>query len=71
MDASSVELGAALIQFQNSTPRIISYASKSLSEAEKRYAQTEIEAMALVWRTERFHYYLFGREFELVTDHNR
>lgn len=62
-------LGAALIQINELGPRVISYASKSLSDVEKRYAQTEKEALALVWDTERFHFYLFGREFKLVTDH--
>lgn len=68
-DASPVGLGAVLVQFKNSEPRIISYASKSLSETEKRYCQTEKEALALVWAVERFHFYLYGRNFELITDH--
>lgn len=68
-DASPVGLGAVLIQFNNGEPRVISYASKSLSDTEKRYCQTEKEALALVWAVERFHFYLFGRSFELVTDH--
>lgn len=68
-DASPVGLGAVLIQINDDGPRIISYASKSLSSVEKRYAQTEKEALALVWAVERFHFYFFGREFELITDH--
>lgn len=68
-DASPVGLGAVLVQFKDLEPRIISYASKSLSETEKRYCQTEKEALALVWAVERFHFYLFGRHFELITDH--
>lgn len=68
-DASPVGLGAVLIQMNERGPRIISYASKSLSDVEKRYAQTEKEALALVWATERFHFYLYGRTFELITDH--
>lgn len=68
-DASPVGLGGVLIQFNENGPRIISYASRSLSEVEKKYAQTEKEALALVWATERFHFYLYGREFELITDH--
>lgn len=69
-DASPVGLGAVLVQFnKENDPRIISYASKSLSDTEKRYCQTEKEALALVWAVERFHFYLFGRKFELVTDH--
>lgn len=68
-DASPVGLGAVLIQFQNGEARIISYASRSLTAPEINYAQTEKEALALVWGVERFHYFLFGRSFELITDH--
>ena len=48
--------------------RAVCYASKRLSAVERRYSQTEKEALALVWSVERFHVYLLGREFELVTD---
>lgn len=68
-DASPVGLGAVLIQFKQNEPRIISYASRSLNRTEQKYAQTEKEALALVYAVERFHFYIFGREFELVTDH--
>lgn len=68
-DASPVGLGAVLIQINKTGPRIIAYASKSLSDVEKRYAQIEKEALALVWAVERFHFYLYGRSFELITDH--
>lgn len=68
-DASPVGLGAVLVQFDGTEPRYIPYASKSLSDTEKRYCQTEKEALALVWAVERFHFYLFGRSFELITDH--
>ncbi|XP_058977362.1 uncharacterized protein K02A2.6-like [Musca domestica] len=68
-DASPVALGAVLLQFCNNMPQVISFASKSLSETERRYSQTEKESLALVWSVERFYYYLAGIEFELVTDH--
>lgn len=68
-DASPVGLGAVLIQFKNGESRIISFANRSLTTPEQNYAQTEKEALALVWAVERFHYFLFGRQFELVTDH--
>ncbi|XP_055615315.1 uncharacterized protein K02A2.6-like [Toxorhynchites rutilus septentrionalis] len=71
-DASPVALGAVLLQFKGPTdddPRPIAYASKSLTSTEKRYCQTEKEALALVWAVERFSVYLLGRKFELETDH--
>lgn len=69
-DASPVALGAVLLQFDHlDIPRAISFASKSLSEVERRYSQTEKESLALVWAVERFYFYLAGLDFELVTDH--
>ena len=46
-DASPVGLGAVLTQFQDGCWRVISYASRSLTEVEKRYSQTEKEALGL------------------------
>ena len=40
-----------------------------MSDTERRYSQTEKEAVALVWACERFHVYQYGVEFELLTDH--
>lgn len=68
-DASPVGLGAVLIQFKNGEPRVISFAAKSLTETERRYCQTEKEALALVWAVEKFQTYLMGINFELETDH--
>ena len=68
-DASPVGLGAVLVQKQNNEHRVIVYASRSLSDIERRYSQTEKEALGLVWACERFHPYIYGAEFELVTDH--
>lgn len=69
VDASPYGLGAMLIQVQNGVQRVISYASRSLSSVERRYAQTEREALGIVWACERFHMYIYGVHFELVTDH--
>lgn len=68
-DASPSALGAMLVQVDgDGEHRIISYASKSLTDTERRYCHTEKEALALVWSVEKFYIYLYGKEFELLTD---
>ena len=68
-DASPVGLGAVLTQVQGGCERVVAYASRSLADVERRYSQTEKEALGLVWGCERFHMYLYGVEFTLLTDH--
>jgi len=41
-------LGIGLIQVQHGERRVVYYASRSLSDVERRYSQTEKEALALV-----------------------
>jgi len=68
-DASPTGLGAVLLQCKDNVWRAISYASRRLTDVERRYSQTEKEALAVVWSCERFYLYLIGREFEIETDH--
>ena len=64
-DAGPQGLGAGLTQLQDGVWRAISYAFRNLTEVERRYSQTEKEALALVWACERFNIYVYGRKFEL------
>lgn len=68
-DASPSAVGAVLVQRDaQGTHRIISFASKALTPTERKYPQTQREALAVVWATERFHYYLLGKTFTIRTD---
>ena len=60
-------LGASLSHV--CTERPIAYVSRTLSSSEKNYAQIEKEALALVFGVQKFHQYIYGRRFTLVTDH--
>ena len=40
-----------------------------MSDVERRYSQTENEALAIVWAIEQFNLYLFGMQYELESDH--
>ncbi|UYV82952.1 hypothetical protein LAZ67_22001514, partial [Cordylochernes scorpioides] len=69
-DASPIGLGAVLIQTQqNGIKRPIAYASRSLTDTEKRYSQIEKETLGCVWAIEHFNTYIWGRIFVLKTDH--
>ena len=70
-DASTIGLGAALYQEQEGTLRVVAYASRGLSTSEARYPAHKLEFLALKWSvTEKFHDYLYGSSFIVVTDNN-
>ena len=62
-------MGAILLQRSNGTVRPVAYASRTLTDVERRYSQTEKEALVVVWACEWFHIDLYGKPFTLYTDH--
>ena len=65
VDASIKGLGATLIQKQQP----VAFASKYLTPAESNYSNIERECLAIVHGIQRFHHYLYGRSFTIISDH--
>lgn len=64
-DASKDGLGCVLIQEGHP----IAYASRTLSKSEQKWAQIEKELLAIVFACQRFHFFLYGRQFTVESDH--
>lgn len=70
-NASSYSVGAVLRQCQEdgSFFKPVAYASRTLTDTERRYAQVEKEGLAVVWACERFQDFVTGLHIEIKTDH--
>ena len=65
VDASQYGLGACIMQ--DGVP--VAYASRTLTDSHKRYAQIEKEMMAIEFGLHRFHQYIYGQTVTMETDH--
>ena len=68
-DASSIALGACLMQEHDGILHPIQYLSRNLSKTERNYSTIERECLAIVWSLQKFQKYLLGKTFQLLTDH--
>lgn len=68
-DSSGVCIGSMLSVGELPNDRPISFFSKTLNDAQRRYSTTERELLAIVESVKHFRVYLYGRFFILITDH--
>jgi hypothetical protein len=62
-DASPYGVAAVLIQ-----EKPVAYASRTLNEHERNYSQLDKEALGIIFALQKFHMYLYGRHFTILTD---
>ena len=68
-DASSTGLGGVLLQVRDDVLHPVTFVSRKMLPRETRYSTIERECLAIVWVITKLGRYLWGRTFELQTDH--
>jgi hypothetical protein len=69
-DASQNTIGRVLLQKTENLFKPIVFASRKLSDTERRYSATERELLAIVYCYDQFHSYVFGRKIEFYTEND-
>ena len=67
--ASTTGLGSALEQISLEDWVTVAYAARFLNSLEEKFSVNELELLGVVWAIERFKYYLYGKHFTVITDH--
>jgi transposase InsO family protein len=67
-DASLKGLGAHLLQKIDGEYRPVHFASRRLSQPEKRYSIHKLEALAIIWAVRLFHQFIWNKPFTIYSD---
>ena len=69
-DTCYESIGGILLQVNNNNEeKPVVHNGQSLTENEKKYSATKLEALSLVWCIEKLHLYLYQIEFDMKIDH--
>ena len=68
-DASGLGIGATLNVMREGVKKPVAFFSRQLQGAQKHYAATELEGLALFKAIHFFAHYLWGQRFTVITDH--
>ena len=63
-------VGGVLIQLSGDLQQIVAFVSKKLTATARNWSTIEKEAFAMFYSVQKLQYYLFMKEFTLLTDHN-
>ena len=69
MDASLDAVGAILSQIIDGQERVVAYASRRLSKAEKNYRISDEEGVAVIFGVKHYRSYLHGSKFVIERHH--
>jgi hypothetical protein len=71
VDASDFAVGGVLVQrLEDQTQQVLAFVSKKLSSTARRWSTYEKEAFGIFYAVQKLQYYLLGKKFVILTDHN-